>query len=140
LEHRGQISTEYAAGFFDGEGTVYIHGYQDPDNNRRYHAAKISISQKTPAVLYLFQERWGGRVRIATKDGTYVWEANGDTALSFVSDIYPYTIVKYEQLRLYLEFKSLRKAHRYAPVTEEEWEQREWYRSRIKELKKEGVT
>jgi hypothetical protein len=78
----------YAAGFFDGEGSITISLRKDT-----YVAIEVGVSQKLPAVLNWFHTCFGGNV-YQSKQYAAQWKIFGGKAVQFLSLIEPYLIVK----------------------------------------------
>lgn len=70
----------------DGEGCV-----------RWNKCAAIEVTNKHYGVLAQMQDRWGGRVRLKGED-VYVWTLYGRKALTYLSCIARYSIIKYPQI------------------------------------------
>lgn len=80
------MNRAYLAGFFDGEGCVYLLP--------RGRTIQVSLTQKKPQVLYLVQQEFGGKVTLHSR-GCYRWRCNGrPESLKFLRAIRPYSIVK----------------------------------------------
>lgn len=97
----------YAAGLFDGEGSINI---DKPRTNKGY-SLKVSVAQITPQAPAWLKTRWGGSTReYATRKGKplYTWAAVSMCASGFLSDIAPYLLIKQNQALLAIEFQSLR--------------------------------
>lgn len=88
----------YAAGFFDGEGSVYITLQKD-----KYVRIEAAVSQKPLAVLYWFEKVFGGKT-YTPKGYAGQWKKNGAEAVEFLSLIEPFLIVKQVD---YVEAKEL---------------------------------
>ena len=108
------ISSEYAAGFFDGEGCVYFrclhrHTSRLPPSKRRARlretnfyewVTKLTLSNTNVDVLLAFKERWGGTLSTHLPNGRNCkpinqWALSQKKAEIFASDILPYSIVKW---------------------------------------------
>lgn len=96
----------YAAGFFDGEGSVLI---QKPGRTCSYRL-RVSASQTTVEPIEWLRQRWGGSVRIrkAKENRKTVWEwaITTQLALKFLTDVRPFLLVKREQADIAIEFQS----------------------------------
>lgn len=121
------ISAQYAAGFFDGEGTVCYqcilrrHSRIKPESwtrmprptNYYQWIVRFAISNTNREVLISFQAQWGGQVRDSTsqtrlqmnRKPIFQWMVAAKQAESFAKDIAPYVIVKRPQIELFLEFR-----------------------------------
>src|SRR6266516_8118216 len=82
------LDKSYAAGLFDGEGSVGI--YFVPSGNYGTYGQIVTIAQKGPLVLTWIQERWSGSV-FTRKDASQWSSYSG--AREFLTDIQPYVIV-----------------------------------------------
>lgn len=102
------VSPSYAAGFFDGEGSVSI-GEVLPG----YYALQIRISNTVRCVLEGFVATFGGRVCV--KDSTrnrdkyvrkiaWTWYVNSDASVAFLREILPHLIVKKNQAVLGISY------------------------------------
>lgn len=97
----------YAAGFFDGEGCVFIQRRTD----RRGHILWVFATQSYPGPLLWLQDRWGGSVRPRKQKGVpsswkpcHEWYVFGSKALRFLRDVVPHLLVKAPQVWLAMEF------------------------------------
>ena len=93
------ISIEYAAGFFDGEGSVSI---QSPRKSSYSWRLDIRVGQNDPAPLYELQRHWGGSVS-PVRERHYQWCISSRKAAIFLRDIFPYLIVKKKSAKIGLE-------------------------------------
>ena len=90
----------YCAGFFDGEGSVGVY-------SRRY---VCTVSNTDIRPLKKFIEMWGGKLHIQQKSklkganmDVFHWHLYGQNCRDFLNEIYPHTIVKKDQIKLFLE-------------------------------------
>jgi hypothetical protein len=89
------VSHQYLAGFFDGEGCVYIN----PSGR-----VQLSLTQKKREVLDLVQSEFGGKVKIKDRSMIPGWVISSkEDCLKFINAIYPYIIVKKEEVELGLK-------------------------------------
>lgn len=97
------LNLQWAAGFFDGEGSVGIYASK---SSRRF-SLRCSINQARSSVVDdLFAElqlRYGGHLqypkRYSEKHRQAVaWGLYGDAAVRFLQDIAPYTVIKTPQI------------------------------------------
>lgn len=123
------VELAYLAGFFDADGCITItrrkvarltHGVR--------HRLVITVTQKTPGILRLYAQRWGGWTVRTEKHGrfsTYVWRAEGPKLEKFLEDILPYLQVKRAEAEVGLAFRRRRNArrhwHRGRPMPREEY-------------------
>lgn len=95
-----ELSKEYIAGLFDGEGCIYL--------GKNASSPCCTITNTVIFPLKMVQNQYGGRVVMqkSTK-GTnnksyYVWISTGDKAEKFLNEILPYLIIKKERAKLAL--------------------------------------
>ncbi len=124
-------STEYWAGFFDGEGSVYINPIG---------GVQISVAQKNPEVLYLLKKDFDfGHIRDKGKrvSSGFNWTVGlKKDAEIFLNAIYPFSIVKKKEIEIGLKALSLiRKENIFDgchPLSEKEMEERMYLRMELK--------
>lgn len=97
----------YSAGLFDGEGCVTFYQRKDHDSIR----AELTIDNTNPKPLLLLQQYWGGTVTPHRqfedkRKNCFKWSAGGETGEKFARAIVSLTIIKKEELELYLQFRS----------------------------------
>jgi hypothetical protein len=87
------LTDEYIAGFFDGEGCIYINPVG---------RVGVSITQKKPEVLKMISEKYGGSIRLHDRAcATFKWEVSSrKEMLFFLKRILPYTVVKTEEIQI----------------------------------------
>lgn len=97
----------YAAGFFDGEGYVYLR------NRPPHYTIGILIGQVDRRPLDFLAKHWGGGVLGPYyMDGgkhknwrpQYQWGLHSRRAYDFLQDIYPWSILKLDQIELLLDY------------------------------------
>lgn len=95
------VNSSYVAGFFDGEGCVGVYA------PRSRPAVQITMSQRTRPVLDEIRKFLGyGQVRL--NSGKYTLRIDGKKDVrKFIRSIYPYSIVKKDQLRMAYELTNL---------------------------------
>ena len=101
------ISTEYVAGFFDGEGCVNISADR---NNKPF--IRILIVNTDNDVLEQFKEKWGGNITHNKRHKenwkrSYTWRLSHQKAINFLKDLEPHLIVKKKQTNLAISFYEL---------------------------------
>lgn len=101
----------YAAGFFDGEGSVGI-SYNRGTNFQ----LRVRIPQKYKSFpLHFIKDRWAGNVRKRDKGTCLSWQASCRMALIFLYDVRPYLKVKKEQVELAIRFSELKQTNAHKP-------------------------
>lgn len=91
------VSAEYAAGFFDGEGSVGV-----PLANGKHPFLRVQASQLTEKdyVLFALMRKYGGTVRkvkgaLSKNDRDMSqWSICGSLAVLFLRDVLPFLLVK----------------------------------------------
>lgn len=144
----------YAAGFFDGEGSIGI-AFTKNTNGKRYHRLMISIVQTDPRPLLWIKARFGGymgtgKMHNLGRKLAYTWQSNSQVAEDFLRTIRPYLIVKAEQADIALAFRETkrntragmvhgRKGQSKDPVTPALEAEREVLRNRLMVLTRRGT-
>lgn len=116
------MDTAWAAGFFDGEGSVQLL----KPGQHRMGMVVASISNTDEEVLKRFQERWGGNL-CAYKNVTsnrskpaWRWQITSRSGSQFLREIEPHIRLRknIERIRVALEFQGLRVAPGKRPSDE----------------------
>lgn len=103
------ITKQYIAGFFDGEGCVYVRrhkrwkGRYSTANAMPYDVAvSVTISNTNKKPLIMIKNLYGGSIQKQPKRGNrqdcYVCAIAARKALKFMCDILPYSIIKANKL------------------------------------------
>lgn len=95
----------WAAGFFDGEGTVGL--YAKASRPSTFHLS-VEITQKDSIPLALLQRVYGGTITTRREGGVSHWKTQARKASAFLEDIEPYLIVKRKQVLVALDFQARR--------------------------------
>lgn len=88
----------WAAGFFDGEGTVTIRAMRTWST-----APSISVNQVNKDPLHALQALYGGRIHVSKREQgnqrqVHGWELSGAANVrGALESMLPYLVVKYEQ-------------------------------------------
>lgn len=116
----GEVTPEWTAGFFDGEGTVDIR-------LRRTHAGKYirfelrcQIVQRDRMPLELLARRFGGSVQDNKGAACGAWVTSSQTAAAFLRQIQPYAIAKAAQVEVALRFAALPAGKRGVHLTQDQ--------------------
>lgn len=141
-----KLSNQYLAGFFDGEGCVYVSKHKGKKKNP-YYSCRLSIANTDKRVIDLIEQSYGGFTqRIAynnrpNRQPYYAVEIYKKKHLKeFIKNIRPYSIIKGEQLDLMLELiDRLDKSKSGKEVSGEEIEWRENTILELKRLKRPGL-
>ena len=82
------IDKAYAAGFFDGEGSISI----EKPRQRRGYTLMVGVGQRDVSPLLWLQSLWGGRIAPMRHNpkGAWKWVCSSAVAGIFLTDILPY--------------------------------------------------
>lgn len=143
----------YAAGLFDGEGCVQLYmRVSTMRSGRKNNALRtaLSVSNTDLRPLYWLQERYGGRLSIdprhTQKSDNHKrrpvarWIVFSDEADVFAQDIYPFVIIKREQLSIWMEARKIMYRRGYMPngLSADEVDTRRDLVAQVKALKRVG--
>lgn len=100
------ITKEYIAGFFDGEGSIGIYSRKDRFNGTccRIQVVQNKTEDSTPLFNFL-KNKYGGNIseQITLSNGIkYNWQLNPKGTKAFLLDILPYLKLKRKQALLAL--------------------------------------
>lgn len=93
--HVSEEFSIYAAGFFDADGHVRT------SDQAGYTYVQVTIAQRHPGLMSLFEDKWGGS-RYYAKDDCCFWRISGDDAKRFLTSISPYVKLKHEEVAIAL--------------------------------------
>lgn len=113
-----ELSSQYAAGFFDGEGCIRVT-LQGNNNAAGIH---VFITNTCKQILEEFQRKYGGSLRLRSQEtekhkDCYQWRiSNKREAKKFLIDILPFLYEKKPQVLLGIDYCNLQvlKANRYS--------------------------
>ena len=99
----------YAAGFFDGEGTIRIQTH-----SRRCRTMMLSVAacQVTEYPLDRFVQWFGGTVKLrwlkyrGGRRPLYTWQVSSMQAEQFLRQVLPYLVAKQTEAELALQFRA----------------------------------
>lgn len=104
----------YAAGFFDGEGSITIAMDRRRDTARGpIFNMRVGASQNDVRPLFWLRDRWGGSVnpmsrRTVRSNVTYAWWCFARMAAAFLMDVRPFLQVKADRADIAIAFQSER--------------------------------
>lgn len=138
----------YTAGLFDGEGCVDIYKATSPKGSKSISLMlRVNIVQKDGRIMNYLQDNFGGYVSVDKHNGHYIhrWDIRSKKAKDFLSLIYPFVIIKKEQVRIALEFETMRgkyleslKGHQgFRKLTNDEIKRRLEYKEKLMKLKRD---
>ena len=95
----------YAAGFFDGEGSIDVkYSLTNGGKYERFYL-RVCIGQKRPDVLHILQSRYGGSVCIRSNGMAYLVMTTA-CAGKFLEAVRPHLIVKADEADLAIAFQA----------------------------------
>ena len=132
--------TAWAAGFFDGEGSINIVRQKKAKPLETvHHALLVSVSQVDPRPLQYLQENFGGSIytrkfKKAEWKIAHNWAIRSQQAEDFLRTIRPYARVKGEQIDIALAFREIKaNGGRYQGVDTQANEAREVMKGRLQD-------
>ena len=128
------VDLAYMTGFFDGEGCVYIrkekHGYY----------IVVTIQQINREPLEKIRRAYGGsllyRQEKGRKRGIHILRIQTQQAISFLSDIQRYLLVKQREVELTLCFSERPRFNRWHTASSVDMEIMEFYRTCLQKMKR----
>src|SRR5208283_759597 len=103
------MTTEYAAGFFDGEGSIYISSGRALKSGPQYFLC-VSVNNVHRSVLDEFQHKFGGTISFtgatATKRGVWRLRLYSKVAAGFLGTLAPHLILKAKQAAIAIDFQN----------------------------------
>lgn len=112
-----EVTPEWVAGFFDGEGTVDIRLRRTHGGKYIRFELRAQIVQRDPMPLLMIAEVFGGSIQKAKGHSCSMWVATGPTAAKFLETISQHTICKTDQIAVALRFQK-RIAHPAQTMTD----------------------
>jgi hypothetical protein len=101
-----ETDKSYAAGIFDGEGSVTINW-----SKKRYHRIDVRVAMVDSEVIYWFGTVFGGHVDLTNKTKTgrqiYRWTLHCRRAANFLRIILPYLRLKKLRAELGIELTEI---------------------------------
>ena len=139
----------WAAGFFDGEGSVIVELSKSPASRSGMRTSlHATVTQTSTPCLDIFVELFGGNVKTFQHTCPnssrwavqYTWVVRNEKALAFLRAIQPYCVVKASQVDAALAYPLFDAAgKKYGnpgrPIPTDVWEQRLKLRSTLQELR-----
>jgi hypothetical protein len=105
-----EVDKAYAAGFFDGEGTVTIAEGRRENSRWPIYNMRVIVGQNDLDQLLWLRERWSGTIVARAAAGNrkqhHTWSAFSRQAHRFLLDVQPYLRLKRERADLAIDFQS----------------------------------
>jgi hypothetical protein len=107
------ITPQYIAGFFDGEGSIGIYGRNKRPNEGTCLKTQLTQgkTKDSTKLLEFLRGKYGGSIgEQPTSSGRvkYNWQLSSRCARAFLTDILPYLVLKHIQARLALYWSESR--------------------------------
>ncbi len=127
-----KVDQAWAAGLFDGEGTILLQ--REPRTGHENGSLEIRVSITEQEVVDTLQTLWGGKVRTYERVSptgsswrpVYVWALYSVRAAAFLGDIFSFCRSRHspDRIELALEYQDLKdgymqKRNQYRPATAE---------------------
>ena len=129
-----KLVLSYAAGFFDGEGSINLLKRNRKHWNPEY-TLMVAMGQKDGKTLDWIVDNFGGNVYLVKRDGSYYWACSNQKAYNFLKILIPYLQYKKPQAELALKFYD-EGIGRKRPIPVEELSRREGIRQELMSLHK----
>ena len=133
----------YIAGFFDGEGCIYINRWWDKRRGCYEYALNIEVSNTNPAPLKILKEIFGGKVKEKSRNSTktnwrkaWKWVCKSRMSETFLEKMLPYLIIKQDEARLALEYRKTCEGKCFRKLTNCERDRRDFYYYTLSALKR----
>lgn len=125
-----QTNRAWVAGFFDGEGSIYITKTKGP-----YYSLIVKISQVDRTPLAKVQNMYGGSLSQA-KTGIYYWSLCNQNAINFIKSINKYLVSKNLEATEALKFEKVTKQKGQYKLTPTQIKSRESIYKTLQKLKR----
>lgn len=139
----------WAAGFFDGEGSIVIELSKSPKSRNGYRTSlHATVTQTSVPCLEKFVARFGGAIKTfqhTTPNSRrwavqYTWSVRNEKAIKFLREIKPFVVVKAEQIETALEYplysdNGKKYGNRGNPIPDVVWEKRLQLRQTLKDIR-----
>jgi hypothetical protein len=131
------LDRRWLAGFFDGEGCVYLQSMKRVNRQLPRYSLSVFLTQNDKAILEEVQREFGGKVTQHSGRRCYRWRVVSRNVLDFLYAVYPHSILKRDQINLAIEFACSIRTTNIGNVSmgEETNKRRAFIHNRLKELK-----
>lgn len=134
----------WAAGFVDGEGSIFLTKFRRKDKPVQYRLC-LGVGQVDVRPLLRLKELWGGTIVFSASRGkgradSYMWQLWGARAVTACTELLPYLMVKNAQAQLAVEYGPSRSSWSRASLSIGEVARREEFRALLSALNKTGVS
>lgn len=99
------MTNEYAAGYFDGEGSITISYARQ----KRFYRIVVQIGTTDSRIVKLFHKRWGGSIntwnpRKPNRKLVWNYRVTGHKANNLVTDLLPHLVIKRKAALILIQF------------------------------------
>ncbi len=135
-----EITKAWMAGFFDGEGSIWINKRKPRRSTRGVspvYMLSVSVTNTMYSGVECFRTYFGGYIRLVRTKHRPIYRGEAQTkhAMRFLQTLLPYFQVKQKQAELAILFqKKIRPHEGNAPMPQAYLEERERIRQAIQEL------
>lgn len=142
------LTLAYAAGVFDGEGTVGIRcGHYNKNRGRIHHSVTVAITSTDRALIDWLIEHFGGNAGANHAENAarnykdaWKWTLLAKHAEAFLKAVRPFLIIKGQQADVALELRADLGDGTNTPLTEEVFARREALKQEMHRLNARGRT
>ncbi len=124
-----KIDAAWTAGFFDGEGSIYVNKSKD------YYQLQVKIAQIDKKPLVKVKNLFGGNV-CKTKRGVYYWSLGNEKAIEFLKQITKFLVSKNDEAKIAVGYEKLLKRKGQYKLTSNQIKNREEIYQTLKLMKK----
>lgn len=138
-----ELSHEYTAGLFDGEGCFTIYFASGGSTKRKYLTACARIEIREELIIDLLKSKYGGvkqikRGRKENHSDTFTWTIKSEVLFRFIEQVQPFLILKRKQSEVIVDFINIRRFKYSSPVTHDQLDHQLICKERIHELNRKG--
>lgn len=107
-------TASFAAGLFDGEGHIAVAVRKSGPKAGKATSACLRVQMMDPRPLVFLRESFGGAIHERMRGSRSIWDwiIHADEAVMFARVIYPFSIVKKDEITVFLELMRMRGKHR----------------------------
>jgi hypothetical protein len=141
------MSSEYAAGLFDGEGWFSISrakGSLYRSKREWAFQAHASLSIRERHIVEALADKYGGTVTVArarkeTHSDSWHWQTTGKNSKAFAEDVLPHLLAKDKQATLIISFQAEKNLNGNRPLPDTRYAFYEKAFAEMKKLNLKGV-
>jgi hypothetical protein len=103
------VDLAYAAGVFDGEGSVSLDMKQKAAHRAKHGVLRVNVTNTCEELIDWFEDKFGGHTYMndsRSSRNVHKWQAGARVARDFLQQVLPYLIVKRRQAEIAILFQS----------------------------------